>query len=161
MCAQWVAKDQSFLHADSEDSGCPDWSESSLGTQPHCWFCHEVAHFGCLFEASVNCTLCCIPLYFHFFISDFREHPHFNWNSADKQYWLLMQRRYLVQVPVQLPVLQGLSVDSSVHIVLLMLTISCWEFEPWDRRTSRQSRWLGFQIETGIYLLNLSTNTVA
>ena len=28
LCAQWVAKDSSFLHADSEDSG---WSESSLG----------------------------------------------------------------------------------------------------------------------------------
>ena len=24
--------------------GCPDWSESSLSAQPHCWFCHEVAH---------------------------------------------------------------------------------------------------------------------
>ena len=23
--------------------GCPGWSESSLGAQPHCWFCHEVA----------------------------------------------------------------------------------------------------------------------
>ena len=24
--------------------GCPGWSESSLGAQPHCWFCHEAAH---------------------------------------------------------------------------------------------------------------------
>ena len=24
--------------------GCPGWSESSLGAQPHCWFCHEMAH---------------------------------------------------------------------------------------------------------------------
>ena len=23
--------------------GCPGWSESSLGAQPHCWFCHEAA----------------------------------------------------------------------------------------------------------------------
>ena len=33
--AQWVAKDPSFLHVDSEDlirqGGCSDWSESSLG----------------------------------------------------------------------------------------------------------------------------------
>ena len=32
--AQWVAKDPSFLYADSEiliRLGCPDWSESSLG----------------------------------------------------------------------------------------------------------------------------------
>ena len=36
----WVAKDPTFLHA---DSGCPGWSESSLGA--HCWFCHEAAHF--------------------------------------------------------------------------------------------------------------------
>ena len=41
LCAQWVAKDPGFLHADSED--CPGSSESSLGPQPHCWFCHEAA----------------------------------------------------------------------------------------------------------------------
>ena len=59
LCAQWAAKDPRFLHADSEDSDqpghrtvktlirlgrCPGWSESSLGTQPLCWFCHEAAH---------------------------------------------------------------------------------------------------------------------
>ena len=60
LCAQWVAKDPSFLHGNSEDSirlgGCPGWIESSLG--PHAilfvlsrgssngfsalraWFCH-------------------------------------------------------------------------------------------------------------------------
>ena len=25
--------------------GCPGWSESSLGAQLFCWFCHEAAHF--------------------------------------------------------------------------------------------------------------------
>ena len=25
--------------------GCPGWSESSLGAQSLCWFCHEVAHY--------------------------------------------------------------------------------------------------------------------
>ena len=25
-------------------AGCPGWSESSLGAQPHCWFCHVAAH---------------------------------------------------------------------------------------------------------------------
>ena len=44
LCIQWVAKDPNFIHADSEDSdqtgGCPGWSESSLGAQPFCWFCH-------------------------------------------------------------------------------------------------------------------------
>ena len=24
--------------------GCPGWSESSLGAQPFCWFCHVVAY---------------------------------------------------------------------------------------------------------------------
>ena len=42
LCAQWVAEDPRFLHADSEDSdqmgGCPGWSESSLRAQPFCWF---------------------------------------------------------------------------------------------------------------------------
>ena len=38
LCAQWVAKDATFLHADSEDSDqtgriCPVWSESSLCAQ--------------------------------------------------------------------------------------------------------------------------------
>ena len=50
LCAQWVAKDPRFLHADSEDSdqtgqmprliwtlirlgGCPGWSESSVSVQ--------------------------------------------------------------------------------------------------------------------------------
>ena len=25
--------------------GCPGWSESLLGAQSFCWFCHETAHF--------------------------------------------------------------------------------------------------------------------
>ena len=37
LSAQWVAKGQSFLHADRKTlirlGGCPGWSESSLGTQ--------------------------------------------------------------------------------------------------------------------------------
>ena len=28
LCAQWVAKDPSFLHADSEDSGWSDWADA-------------------------------------------------------------------------------------------------------------------------------------
>ena len=35
LCAQWVAKDLSFLHADSKDS---------LGAHSFCWFCHVAAH---------------------------------------------------------------------------------------------------------------------
>ena len=51
--AQCVAKEPSFLHADSKDSDQtgrmprprPVWSEFSLGAKPHCWFCHQAAHF--------------------------------------------------------------------------------------------------------------------
>ena len=35
--------------------GCPGWSESSLGTQSFCWFCHEVARMFVLrFHGPVN-----------------------------------------------------------------------------------------------------------
>ena len=48
LCAQWVAKDPSFPHADREDlirlGGCPGWSKSLVGAQSFCWFCHEMAH---------------------------------------------------------------------------------------------------------------------
>ena len=32
--------------------GCPGWSESSLGTQPFCWFCHVVAQISLASAAS-------------------------------------------------------------------------------------------------------------
>ena len=35
--------------------GCPGWSESSLGAQPHCWFCHVVAQ---IFTAACIYYLC-------------------------------------------------------------------------------------------------------
>ena len=42
--AQWVAKDPSFLHVDSEDS---DQTGRMLSLHwahmPFCWFCHEAA----------------------------------------------------------------------------------------------------------------------
>ena len=49
LCTQWVAKDPSFLHADSKNSDqtgrmarliCLRWAHI-----PFCWFCHEVAQF--------------------------------------------------------------------------------------------------------------------
>ena len=41
--------------------GCPGWSESSLGAQSVCWFCHVVAHLRIIAAMSwcQNCT------YFH------------------------------------------------------------------------------------------------
>ena len=45
LCAQWVAKNPTFLHADSEDShGQADLS-LHWAHMPLCWFCHEAAHF--------------------------------------------------------------------------------------------------------------------
>ena len=47
LCAQWVAKDPSFLHADSKDSdqaGRMPRQITSLGAHSLCWFCHVVAH---------------------------------------------------------------------------------------------------------------------
>ena len=48
LCTQWVAKDLSFLHADSEDWS--DWAEAQADLSlrwahmPFCWFCPEAAH---------------------------------------------------------------------------------------------------------------------
>ena len=49
LCAQWVAKDPSFLHCGQwrlliRLGGCPGWSESWLGAHAIYWFCHEAAH---------------------------------------------------------------------------------------------------------------------
>ena len=47
LCTQWIAKDPSFLHADSEDWS--DWVDAQADLSHHwahmpfCWFCHEVA----------------------------------------------------------------------------------------------------------------------
>ena len=47
LCAQWVAKQPSFLHADSEDWS--DWADAQADPSlcwAHmslCWFCHEAA----------------------------------------------------------------------------------------------------------------------
>ena len=49
VCTHWVAKDPGFLYADSEDSDQPGQMPRLIcvfaGQQPHCWFCHEAAHF--------------------------------------------------------------------------------------------------------------------
>ena len=50
LCAQWVAKDPSFLHAHGEDWS--DWADAQadLGLRgahtPLCWFCHEAAQLN-------------------------------------------------------------------------------------------------------------------
>ena len=50
LCAQWVAKDPSFLHADSTDADQTGWMDDQGDLslrwvhRSFCWFCHEVAH---------------------------------------------------------------------------------------------------------------------
>ena len=79
LCAQWVAKDPRFLHADSgliRLGGCPCWSASSLDAQSFCWFCHEAAqleeylcgeygfdwqlHWPCMFFKSTFTHICLV-----------------------------------------------------------------------------------------------------
>ena len=49
-CAQWVANDPSFLHADSEDWS--DWADAQADLSlrwahmPFSWFCHEAAQMS-------------------------------------------------------------------------------------------------------------------
>ena len=49
LCAQWVAKDPSFLHANSENSDqteqMPRLIQVFAGTHSLRWFCHVLAHF--------------------------------------------------------------------------------------------------------------------
>ena len=51
--AQWVAKDPSFLHADSEDGS--DWADAQADLSlhwvhmPFCRFCHALAHIKSYF----------------------------------------------------------------------------------------------------------------
>ena len=48
LCTQWVAKDPSFLHADSEDWS--DWADAQADLslrwvhRSFCWFCHDSTH---------------------------------------------------------------------------------------------------------------------
>ena len=58
LCAQWVAKDPSFLRAHSEDSdrlgGCPGWSESSLGAHAILLVLSRGGLFGPPLQGSIN-----------------------------------------------------------------------------------------------------------
>ena len=63
LCAQWIAKEPSFFHADSED--WLDWADAQADLSvrwahmPFCWFCHEVAQmfFSVILELSFDFML--------------------------------------------------------------------------------------------------------
>ena len=80
LCAQWVAKDLSLLHVDSED---PDQTGQSLhwAHMPFCWFCHEAAQicykvFVYSKKYLAECFLCETPLSF--------ELPHDKTNNQQR-----------------------------------------------------------------------------
>ena len=59
LCAQrrlrsaWAsAQSDQNLRCPHEESGCPGWSESSLGAHSLCWFCHEVAQICSVLDLS-------------------------------------------------------------------------------------------------------------
>ena len=66
MCAQWVAKDPSFLHADSELRS--DWVDAQADLSlcwahiSFCWFCHEAAQMATTRNSDEACfsTLCAV-----------------------------------------------------------------------------------------------------
>ena len=53
LCPHWVAKDPSFLHADSEDS---DQTGRILRCvyMSSCWFCHEAAYFTFVLDSNIE-----------------------------------------------------------------------------------------------------------
>ena len=58
LCTQWVAKDPSFLQADSEDWS--DWADAQADLSlwwvhmSFYWFCHEAAHFSFTYNHSLS-----------------------------------------------------------------------------------------------------------
>ena len=68
LCTQWVAKDPSFLQADSEDWS--DWADAQADRSLRwahisvCWFCREAAHFSLITQTTQvtyisMMTFCC------------------------------------------------------------------------------------------------------
>ena len=62
----WVLSTYWAHSEDSDQTGCPGWSESSLGAQSFCWFCHLAAHLsfkGCLvFYSGIKHDFLCINI---------------------------------------------------------------------------------------------------
>ena len=46
-------------------SGCPGWSESSLGAEPLRWFCHVAAHFYLCITCNLPKCLCSFPVWYN------------------------------------------------------------------------------------------------
>ena len=67
-CAQWVAEDPMFLHADSEDWSDRVDSQADLSLRwaqkSFCWFCHEAAHLPCERTSKTTSSLF-IKRYYH------------------------------------------------------------------------------------------------
>ena len=85
LCAQWVAKDPSFLHADSEDSTPTADAQADLilrwAHKTLCWFCHDV-------QLNRKVETCLIWLTTTALLDKIRQRPTSNTNNivCHKQY---------------------------------------------------------------------------
>ena len=91
LCSDW-ADAQADL---SRLGGCPGWSESSLGVQSFCWFCHEVAQIKLLPTLIVDSC----------------------WRKHIRTSWSLLPGGYIVQTLVG-PSARQNSICSITHIVV-------------------------------------------
>ena len=74
LCTQWVAKDPSFLHAQSDQSlRCPH--------MPFCWFCHEEVHLESLWIKHFVDLYRIMWMYSEFFSKSFY------WKTSHKSNW--------------------------------------------------------------------------
>ena len=64
LCVLWVAKDPTFLHADSED--CSDWADAQVDLSHRwaymwfCWFCHALTQMVFSIRHYLNCNYHCV-----------------------------------------------------------------------------------------------------
>ena len=97
LCAQLVAKDPSFLHADSGDlirlGGCSVWSESSLGAQSFCWFCHVAT------QLFITIQTMWMGSDYHRIISAFSENPLYVYIKKEIDFCFLWIYHFPFSVP--------------------------------------------------------------
>ena len=68
---------------------CPGWSESSLGTQSFCWFCHEVAHL--LFKLNWK-------LHYYRSMFGFMRFASYLWDRIFNWHFTAFQDMYMTQL---------------------------------------------------------------
>ena len=125
LCAQWVAKDPTFLHADSEDWS--DWADAQAELSlcwahiPHCLFCHEATHLQLLFWQWKAEILCWQQLYTLPVLLTANLNTTCSVDSNSTHYLLCWQQFYTLPVLLTATLHTTCSVDgNSTHYLL------CW-----------------------------------